>query len=175
MSDETNVVSSSDVAKVTPQSFADLKKPELVEAADLFGADNVGNVKELRANLAEAGVTWEMYATAKQLPGYEDKTLADFEKFTLPEPTNVEDWPDEEAVNEVREPQTAAPHPVLPTDVPYLIKMTRENPYFEFENKKFTQENPYAIMDAQQAQRILEREEGFRQAYPAELAEFYDK
>ena len=56
---------------------------------------------------------------------------------------------------------------------PYLIKMVRENPYYEVGKYKFTESHPYALVDAADAERVL-REEGFRQAFPSELEEFYN-
>jgi hypothetical protein len=156
-----------------PKSFRDLKKAELVAAAVAFATSEEGNAEAIRADLEENGVTWEMYAKAFKLEGYEEEEPV--EKFELPAPVDIEQWPDEggeEVVEQVI--ITAEQQPQLAPQEKYLIKMTRKNPYFEFEDKKFTQEKPYAIMPAQQAQRILESEEGFRQAYPAELQEFYN-
>lgn len=167
MSDDT--ITSLDVApKKEPTAFKDLNKAQLEAAVDYFGADR-GSVKEMRASLVENGVEWNLYAEAFLGP----KREPDVEGFVLSEPTDIEDWPDTEGVEEVNEVLTQVPVPQLAPQQKYLIKMTRKNPYFEFEDKKFTQERPYAIMDAAQAQRVLESEDGFRQAYPAELEEFY--
>ena len=149
-----NVVSTTDVApKKEPKSFKDLNKAELVAAAVAFGTETEGNVKVLREDLEENGVTWEQYM-AMFHP--EKKAEKEPEKFELPEPADVNDWPDEE-VDTVSEIITQEAVPMLTPQQKYLIKMTRQNPYFEFEDKKFTQENPYAIMNADQAQRILEK------------------
>lgn len=163
MTDEDNVVKSSDVAKNTPTSFNDLKKEELVTAAQHFGVDDEGNVKTLKASLAADGVTWEMYAKAFGLADVSEVLSYEVEE-TEGVKGNVEN--DSEVV-------TADPHPKLAVEDKYLIKMTRANPYFEFGKYKFTQEHPYAIMPANDAQAILETEEGFRQAFPAELQEYY--
>jgi hypothetical protein len=55
----------------------------------------------------------------------------------------------------------------------YLLKMTRENLVYQTRGYEFTQDHPYALVNATDAQWILENEEGFRQAFPAELTEFY--
>lgn len=158
-----NVVTSADVAqKKVPTSFRDLRKAELVDAARSFGTLEEGNAEEIRADLADAGVTWEMY---KKAFGLESDTTVE---AVVEEPV-LED----EGVEEVTDVVTADPNPVLARQDKYLIKMTRKNPYFEFGRYKFTQDKPYAIMNANDAQRILESEDGFRQAYPAELQEFY--
>lgn len=175
MSDDTGVITSTAVApKKVPKSFNDLKKEELVKAALAFGADETGNAAEIKADLASLGVTWKMYAQAFKLEGYEE--LPDDTEFEMPEPTDVEDWPDAEEGEEMTESPlvTAAPTPKLDAAEKYLIKFKGENPYFEFGKYKFTQENPYGIMPADDAQRALTQEpEKFRQAFPAELKEFY--
>jgi len=172
MSTAENVVTSTDVAPKKPTSFRDLKKAQLIEAAAYFGTKDDGGVEELRADLSEAGVTWDMYVKAFKLDGHED----------LPEPADRtfrkveledEDEDDEEVVETVNEIVTVEEKPVLAAQEKYLIKMTRANPYFEFRHYRFTQEKPYAIMSADDAQAILESESGFRQAFPAELREFY--
>ena len=172
MSDE-GVVKSTDVApKKQPKSFNDLKLDELRAAARAFGVDEDGNKDTIKAELAESGVTWKMYAQQFKLEGYNDIPE---ESFEFPEPVNVEDWPDSpEGGEEVSELVTAAPTPKLEAAEKYLIKFIGENPYFEFGKYKFTQENPYGIMPATDAQNALTREpDKFRQAFPAELQEFY--
>jgi hypothetical protein len=172
MSDDTNVVTSTAVApKKVPKSFNDLKKDELVAAAQAFGTLDEGNAAEIKADLADAGVTWTMYAKAFKLEGFED-VVEEVEEFEMPEPTDVEDWPD--ALDEPEQIRTAAPVPKLNQEEKYLIKFQGENPYFEFGKYKFTQDNPYGIMPAADAQRALTQEpEKFRQAFPDELQEYY--
>ena len=168
-----NVVTTSDVApKKVPKSFNDLNKPQLVEAAKAFGTEEEGNVAELRADLLDNGVTFDMYLK-KFYP--EETVEEEPEVFQMPEPTNVDDWPDApEGGDEVGEVVTAAPTPRLQAAEKYLIKFIGENPYFEFGPYKFTAEKPYGIMPANDAQRALvEEPTKFRQAYPNELEEFY--
>jgi hypothetical protein len=174
MSDDTGVVTSTEVApKKVPKSFNDLKKEDLVKAALAFGADESGNAAEIKADLASLGVTWKMYAQAFKLDGYE-ALPEEPEEFEMPEPTDVEDWPDAEEGENVSAVVTAAAVPKLDAAEKYLIKFVGENPYFEFGRYKFTQDNPYGIMPATDAQSALVKEpEKFRQAFPAELQEFY--
>jgi hypothetical protein len=172
---DTNVVTTTEVApKKVPKSFNDLNKAQLVEAALAFGADDSGNAADIKADLASMGVTWKMYAQAFKLEGYE-AIPEEPEEFEMPEPVDVEDWPDAEEGEELNSPViTAAPTPKLDAAEKYLIKFVGENPYFEFGKYKFTQENPYGIMPASDAQNALVKEpEKFRQAFPAELQEFY--
>ena len=171
MSDTEGVITSTEVApKKTPKSFKDLNKPDLVAAAIAFGTEEEGTAVEIRTDLEDAGVTWDDYVKAFKLEGHEN--IPDPEEAA---PLQVElldddDEGGEEIVNEVVA-APAVPHLAVAQD--YLIRMTRGNPYFEFEKYKFTQDNPYAIMPAAAAQRILETEDGFRQAFPAELQEYY--
>ena len=173
-----NVVSTTDVAPLKePKSFNDLNKDQLVAAALAFGADETGTKESIKADLAEMGVTWPMYAQAFKVGKYADADLDEVvEEFEMPEPVNVEDWPDAPEVGENVQPElaTAPSVPQLAPAEKYLIKFIGENPYFEFGKYKFTQESPYGIMPASDAQTALTKEpEKFRQAFPAELQEFY--
>lgn len=173
MSTEETIVEETTVELPTrkvPKSFNDLLKPELVAAALAFGANEDGSAKEIKADLLELGVTWENYMEAFYP---EEPVLEKVEEFTMPPATDIEDWIDEE-VNEVSEVQTIDPRPQLAPQEKYLIKFKGENPYFERGRYKFSQAKPYAIMPADDAQAALTEEpEKFRQAFPAELQEFY--
>ncbi len=165
-----NVVTSSDLAPKVPKSFNELKKAELLQAAAFFGTESEGNVEVLRADLVENGVTFQQYLEAFH-PTAEVKVEPD--PFVLPEPTNIDDWPDAPEGGE----DVVVTAPATPTLAPqekYLIKFIGENPYFEFGKYKFSNEKPYGIMPASDAQAALVGEPTkFRQAYPAELEEFY--
>jgi hypothetical protein len=56
----------------------------------------------------------------------------------------------------------------------YLVKMTRANPLFQVGPYKFTKEHPYALVEGSDLRKLLDEEEGFRQAYPDEIDEFYN-
>lgn len=166
---ETNVITSTDVVpKKKPRSFEELNKEELVAAALSFGSSAEGTKAELKADLMDFGITWNMYEKAF---GLADADPVEQEEFVLPVPLDLDDV--EEVEETVTEIITAEAQPRLAPADNYLIRMVRENPYFEFKSYKFTQEKPYAIMKADDAQVILESEEGFRQAFPAELSDFY--
>lgn len=147
-----------------PSSFKALHIDQLRAAADYFGSDSAGNAEAIRTALDEDGITWAMYAKEFGLPSDDVVETPDF-------PEKVDDWDEKE--EEVSEVVTQEAVPTLAVDQKYLIRMTRKNPYFEWRRYKFTQEKPYAIMSAEDAQEILESEQGFRQAYPLELKEFY--
>lgn len=55
----------------------------------------------------------------------------------------------------------------------WLIKMVRANPLYEVRGHKFTQQNPFALVSPEDAEYLLTRETGFRQATPSELQEYY--
>lgn len=168
-----NVVTGSDVAPLkVPKSFNDLNKEQLVAAALAFGADENGTKESIRADLLETGVTFEQYLNAFHPNVAEPKEEPD----ALPDPADVEE--------ELVEPQqggeempdiiTASPSPDLSVEQKYLIKFIGHNPYFEFGKYRFTTEKPYGIMNAFDAQNALVSEpDKFRQAFPAELEEYY--
>lgn len=161
---EGTVTSADAAAKRVPKAFKELKKEELVAAANAFGASPEGSKETIIADLAEMGVTWEDYATAFLV-----------EKPEEPVDDLVVSQPEEEPLPEAAHVATADEQIALPVEQKYLVKMIRENPSFEFKGYKFTQDRPYAVMNAQDAQTILSSEDGFRQAFPAELEEFYDR
>lgn len=153
-----------------PTSFADLSQEELYRSAVADFAVDVekdANEETIRAALLESGVTW-----------------ADYVKW------HPEVLPVEEPVQPVIGTQSmgkkdAATNVAVPSrpvvdegqkfkaDDSVLVKMTRENPYFEFAGYKFTQEQPFQIMDAETTNRILREEWGFSIARPDEAAEFF--
>jgi hypothetical protein len=71
-----------------------------------------------------------------------------------------------------REPVTAA-NPVYDAQQTYLIKMNRPNVSYQTRGHTFTQEHPYAIVSADDADYILSKEDGFSIASPSELKEYY--
>lgn len=169
-----SIVTSSDVAPVkVPTSFKDLKKPELLLAADFFGTETEGGVEALRADLVDNGVTFDDYLEHFHPEVANAEPVS--QKFAMPEPVDVESWPDaDEGGEDVTSPVTATAVPTLAPAEKYLIKFIGENPYFEFGRYKFTTEKPYGIMPAAHAQDALVNEPTkFRQAFPDELQEFY--
>jgi hypothetical protein len=173
--DTDSVVKTTDVnPPKVPSSFRDLKRADLLNAARYFGTETEGGVEVLRTDLHDSGVTWEDYVKAFKLPGHEDIPDA---PYVGPSQVDVEDWEDapelEKAVSEVI--ITAPPVDLAPAER-YLVKFIGENPYFETGRFKFTIENPYAVMTAEEAQDVLVAEPTkFRQAFPDELKEFFDE
>lgn len=54
-----------------------------------------------------------------------------------------------------------------------LLKMDRKNPTFQAFGHKFTREHPYAIVDEDIAQKIIDKFDGFRLASPREAKSYY--
>lgn len=151
------------MSKENPESFADLPIEELRRTAvEDFAADIKANAnqKTVLAALVEDGVEWEQYATLKGLNKPE------------PEPVVVEPVVVAPVVEEEVEIVTAGPVAPQRTQK-YLLKMERENVRFDVRGHKFTQEHPYALVSADDADHILTKEKGFRMAFPSELEEFY--
>lgn len=168
----------------TPKGFDDLKPAELYRSAlEDFALpveeEDKGKKKVLLAAFLEGGVTWDDYvaqhpeiAPVVEEPVYVPSAANQVQDTTL-HPENK--WAEPvEAVAVVEAPRVVVKEaiPVTSQDN-YLIKMTRENPLFEVRGHKFTRSHPYALVNAADADYILTNEEGFRQATPSELREFY--
>lgn len=136
-------------------SFKTLKKPQLVAVATGFGldVDENNNVAELKAAIAEADyITWD-------------------EAVNILKRENLWTEDDEAKAVEAKEEAKAAKE-AEPRDT--VIRMYRANRSYEILGHKFTQENPYALMSAADAETITDLDpEGFRYASPKEVAEFY--
>lgn len=154
-----------------PTKFKDLKVGELYRSAsDDFAlpVEETDSKDVLLAAFAEGGVEWGDYVT-------QHPEVAPDEDEYVPAPANVVG-----AVEE-KQPVVAVEAPVVRVDEgfqakpndQFLLKMTRKNALFETCGYRFTQEHPYALVDPGTAQYILEREDGFRQAFPNEVQEFY--
>jgi hypothetical protein len=139
-------------------SFETMKKPELYRTAvEDFAVDVKAGDSEkvIRAALLEAGVTWDMYLEAHpELKPVEDTNVVKAVdtkpkrvRYAEPEVPNAEDL--------------------------YLVKMNRDNPYFQFRQYVFTKDHPFVPMDADSTNAILTEEDGFSIARPAEAAEYY--
>ena len=148
-------------------SFESLKVAELRRAADEDFAVEVGekaSKPEVLAALVESGVTWDMY-------------LAQHPEAA---PDAEEPVQDNGVIT-----STSMAAPALATKVvvreelplfgkeEWLVKMVRANPLYEVRGHRFTQENPFALVNPADAEYLLTREEGFRQATPSELQEYY--
>jgi hypothetical protein len=166
-----------------PTKFEDLDKEELIRSAlEDFAVDLQDDEKKskraLLAAFVENSIFWDDYVSQHPEVAPEEKPVAvtsnapshgvvgeDTEEGFL---TPVVEEKEEEVVI-----HTSAPSPTLSHNDKYLLKMVRDNPLFQTRGYTFTEEHPYALVNAVDAQWILENEEGFRQAFPQELADFY--
>ncbi len=124
---------------------------DLKEVAEYFGVD-ISSAKGKEAIIAEINADGVEYADAVRLVLAPD------------EPAEVE--------------EVVAPAQVIDDNTAtVVVKMTRKNPTYEAEAHgrvyRFTKENPFVLLREDDADVILEREEGFRVASPKEVREFY--
>lgn len=131
-------------------SFETLKVSELKKIAEDFAVETDGlkNKAEIIAALAEEGVTFSVY----------EKTLKSIE--------------DEAEV----ESQEVLPKfdPSKSTDKDQLlVRMTRPNFRYDILGYTFTKDHPFVAMKEEDAQKIFDKEEGFRLATPKEVQDFY--
>lgn len=152
-----------------PTGFKDLSVAELRRSAvEDFAVDvsDVDNKQVVIAALAESGVQWKDYVAQHPEVAPDDNVVksggVDSSVLSVEEPAD-------EPVGDVI---VAQPVSAKPTDK-FLIKMTRNNPLYETRGYRFTQEHPYNLVSPEDAEFILSREDGFRQAFPSELEEFY--
>lgn len=130
-------------------SFETLKVSELKQIAEDFGVDIEGikNKTEIIAALSEEGVTWAVYS----------KTLDNLEEA---EDMSVEVLPKFDPKKELAEDTV-------------LVRMERANFRYDIQGFTFTKEHPYVAMHKDYAQKIFDKEEGFRLATPKEVQDFY--
>lgn len=155
-----------------PTSFNNLGVAELRRSAvEDFAVDidPKDNKETVLAALEESGVTWADYVA--QHP----EVAPEPEVNNEPVVTNNTGNSDGPHLHfEAGQPNIiVAEEPTYKAQDKYLIKMTRENLVYESAGLRFTQEHPYALANADQADHILGNEDGFRQATPAELREYY--
>lgn len=131
-------------------SFETLKVSELKKIAEDFGVDidGIKNKTEIIAALSEEGVTWAVY----------NKTLDTLEEA---EDMSVEVLPKLDPKKELAEDTV-------------LVKMERANFRYDIQGFTFTKEHPYVAMHKDKAQKIFDKEEGFRLATPKEVQDFYN-
>lgn len=160
-----------------PKSFKDLNAAELYRSAIedfAIPVDEADKNKKrvLEAAFLESGVVWADYVAQHPEVRDEEAEREQSLKDSLREGSVITSdvvapKPPVEEVVRVKEEIPVA------TSDKYLLKMVRENPLFETCGYRFTTEHPYALVTAEAAQWILSKEEGFRQALPSELQEFY--
>lgn len=159
------------------KSFKDLDVTELRRsAAEDFAVDiePEASKKDIIAEFTAQGIKWADYVAqhpdVAEPADAEDELkekLASGGVVTSADVTGRAVETDEPVKVRVAEPVIKA------TADKYLLKMVRDNLLYETRGYRFTHEHPYALVDAEDAQYILSNEDGFRQAFPNELEEFY--
>lgn len=149
-------------------SFSKLTKKELVRTAtEDFGVevDKTRDKPGIARQLEENGVTWEMY-----LEENPDKA----EQFAVKVPDNVVRHATAETpeLYDVNYPERKKPA-LEEAENLVLVRMTRANPYYEVRGYAFSKDNPFVLVKEEDADYILLEEDGFRQATPKEVKEYY--
>lgn len=160
-------------------SFTQMKRDALYAlATDNFGVEvsQTANKQQIIAALAENGVTWEMARTYdpqaaavdEELQAEKERTVITTESMAVAKEVS----PGQIEVQEV--PVVVVEKPVAPTQPQVvLLKMERENQRYDIRGYKFTRENPYVLVDADDADFIMSHEDGFKMASPREAKEYY--
>src|SRR5574338_1345323 len=150
-------------------SLIKLSKKELIRTAiEDFGvevnkaSDKKSIVKELEAN----GVTWEMYL---------QENPDEAEKYEVPDNVIRHTPVTDEYLPDVHypEPKALTGADTVAEENLVLVFMTRENPLYEVRGYRFTRDNPYQLVREEDADYILLSEDGFGQATPREVKQFY--
>jgi hypothetical protein len=132
-------------------SFETLKVSELKKIAEDFAVDTDGlkNKADIIAALAEEGVTWSVYnkTIEKMEEDEEDMSVEVLPKF---------------------DPKAEQPENTV------LVRMTRANFRYDILGFTFTKDHPFVAMHKDDAQKIFDKEEGFRLATPKEVQEYYN-
>ena len=135
-------------------SFKNLKLEQLRYAAEFFDVPVEENETKAQiiAALEEANISWSNY-----------------KKFAEANGEKVEDDTEEKAVRVTK--------PEVNFNETVLLKMDRQNPTFEILGRKFTKTQPFQVMSADDAQKIIDAASeiggGFRIATPAEARSYF--
>lgn len=156
-----------------PTGFSDLTPTELYRSAiEDFAlpveVEDKNKKKVLLAAFVEGGVSWSDYVAQHPEVAPDPEPVVESPAPGVITSSDLKAKPiEEDVVIRVKEEIPLA------SNEKYLIKMTRDNPQFNVKGVKFTQEHPYALVSPDVADYLLTKEEGFRQATPSELREFY--
>lgn len=149
----------------------DMQKPELLALADEFGveASEDLNEKQIIARFVEDGVTQDMVDTFVQGKEAAEKAAAE-EAERKAAAANSTPTPEKPKARGVKA-KVAVASVEVPEQV--LLCMDRENPTYKVRGYTFTREHPFALVSAEDAEFIVEHEEGFTYATPKQAREFY--
>lgn len=132
------------------ERFENFTLAELKAVAKVLAVDHAADEKksDLIQRLKDAGVTLELFK-ATLYP--EDK----------PEVTEAIDSLPPAPVQTEKEPEEV------------LVKMTRHNFTYQIRGYTFKRDHPFALVDEETADYLIEKDGGFRTASPREAREFY--
>lgn len=138
--------------------------------------------KKAAAALEAVGASWPQYLKIHATDEIREKFAEEYN--TLVDPSNASGGNGVVTSDQVNGTATEQVVPneevvIITKEAPkvtekYLVKMTRQNPLYQVGPYKFTKEHPYALVEGKDLRRLLEDEEGFRQAYPDEIEDFYN-
>lgn len=154
-------------------SFKKMKSEDLVlVATEDFNLDLPENATKpvALAALVEAGVTWEKAVEVSPTVEAYDGMFKqqEVEKLAVEPVIQEEGVPVQQT--EVR-PQDVVATTKRPAKT--LVKMVRDNPSFQIRGYKFTQENPFVLVTEEDAEYLVDLNDGFYYATPKEAQEFY--
>jgi len=133
-------------------------KKNLLEVATAFGVtvDPADNIKVLQAKIEADGIT----------PEYISKTRPDLVMEMHPTAAEAPSVP-----NPLNTTPVALPGEV--NDRINLVKMVRRNASYEIRGHKYTQDQPFNLVNDEDATFLVETDRGFTMASPSEVKAFY--
>lgn len=153
----------------------DIAENEFAVEVEVEG-DRLPNKAEVLAALSEAGVTFDQHLAnhpelTAALSATADAGVVSAEEHAAPGVITAASM--KAAVEDPEVKIVVKEELPLFSKEEWLIKMVRANPLYEVRGHRFTQENPFALVSPADAEYLLTREDGFRQATPSELQEYY--
>lgn len=168
-------------------AFNELPIKELRRLADEvypveFSEEENKDKSKAAAALEQVGASWPQYLKLHAPEEIQQKFAAEYNALVDPDNRSGAGVVTSEQINAPAVPQGVVPQEevkIITKEAPvvtekYLVKMTRLNPLYQIGKYSFTKDHPYALVDGKDLQVVLEEHEGFRQAYPDEIEDFYN-
>lgn len=153
-------------------------KQKMIDELDAFGINNEYLTEQENKARAAAGgaITTETIGEVPEDNSVDAVTARNqAEDAVEAELDSVPEDDDDEEYVTIRVPKSqvnAAKAAALPRGK-ILMKMVRDNFYYEVKGYSFSKEHPFVLVDSDTADYLTEKEEGFRAASPKEAADFY--
>jgi hypothetical protein len=164
-------------------SFEDFNKDELAKIADEFVLDveDADDEDELRAAVEklspeEVALSFPEFADRLETESDDDED-GESTGLVTSENTPKKGVPAKKAVAKKAATKKAAAKPPAKTVVPEektLLKMIRNNPVYEVRGYRFTRALPYAYVNDDDVDFLIEVEGGFTVAKPSEVKSFFE-